>query len=60
MDALSVATCVRLIRHVVESRLSMFTVRDDSKVFSMVLHLLPSFSVHLPQLKKCTQCQCTI
>ena len=56
MDTLSVATCVRLMRHVVESRLLMFTVRDGPKVFSIVLHLLPSFSVHLAQLKKYTQC----
>ena len=48
MDAVSVAACVRLIKHVVESRLSMSTVRDDPKVFSIALHLLPSFSVHLP------------
>ena len=52
MEALSVAALVRLIRHVVESRLSMSTVRDDPKVFSIALHLLPSFSVHLSQLKK--------
>ena len=56
MDALSVAAWVHLIRHVVESRLSMSTVRDDPKVFSIALHLLPSFSVHLSQLKKYTQC----
>ena len=56
MDALSVAAWVRLIRHVVESRLSMSTVRDDPKVFSIALHLLTSFSVHLSQLKKYTQC----
>ena len=48
MDAVSVAACVRLIKHVVESRLSMSTVRDDPKVFSIALHLLPPFSVHLP------------